>query len=138
MINIPTTEHPLIIRTDFSTQASWDDLTDEVQEPADPFVFNMEFLDDRANEGATVKQLMAALPEDYPHSFLVVADKLANTQPDHPLLVVDLLEEPGNKFRAIATQVAAIENNLSTANMGFDEFAEAVDETGVFRGLPES
>jgi hypothetical protein len=29
-----------------------------------------------------------------------------------------------------------IENNLSLANMDFEEFAEAVDPDGVFRGFP--
>jgi hypothetical protein len=28
-----------------------------------------------------------------------------------------------------------VENNLSLANMDFDEFADAVDADGVFRGL---
>jgi hypothetical protein len=137
MNTIPITDNPLIIRTDFSDQAAWDELTDEVQEPPDPFVFNMEFLDDRENNGATVEKIMAALPEDYPHSFLVIVDKTAISKPEHPLLIVDLLEDRGNKFRALAPHVASIENNLSLANMSFDEFAEAVDETGVFRGLPE-
>jgi hypothetical protein len=81
---------------------------------------------------------MAALPEDYPHTFMVVADSAAISQPDYPLLVVDLLEERGRQFRAVATEVASIENNLSIANMGFEEFAELVDENGVFRGIPET
>ena len=32
----------------------------------------MEIVDDRSNSGATVEQLMNALPKDYPHSFMVV------------------------------------------------------------------
>jgi hypothetical protein len=137
MKSIPVTETALIIRTDFSDQAAWESLTAVVQEPADPFIFGMEFLDDRENGGASVEQLMAALPEDYPHSFMVVADNLAVTRADHPLLVVDLFEERGREFRALAMHVSSIENNLSIANMGFEEFANAVDESGVFRGFPE-
>ena len=137
MKTIPTTESAQIIRTDFSDQTAWEGLTAAVREPADPFIFNMEILDDRERSGATVEQLLAALPEDYPHSFVVVADSIAISQPDHPLLVVDLMEERGRQFRALAAQVPSIENNLSIANMGFEEFAEAVDESGVFRGFPE-
>lgn len=59
------------------------------------------------------------------------------SQPDYPLLVVDLLEERGRQFRAVGAAVASIDNNLSIANMGFEKFAEAVDEHGVFRGFPE-
>jgi len=137
MKKIPVTESALIIRTDFSDQTAWERLTALAREPDDPFIFNMEFLDDAGNGGATVEQLMRALPDDYPHSFIVLADRVAISEPDYPLLVVDLEEERGRQFRALAAQVASIENNLSIANMGFEEFADSVDETGVFRGLPE-
>jgi hypothetical protein len=30
-----------------------------------------------------------------------------------------------------------VENNLSVSNMGFEEFADKVDQDGVFRGFPE-
>jgi hypothetical protein len=134
---IPTTESAQIIRTDFSDQTAWESLTAAAREPADPFMFNMEILDDRDRSGATVEHLLAALQADYPHSFLVVADSVAMSQPDHPLLVIDLMEERGRQFRALAAQVPSIENNLSIANMDFEEFADAVDEEGVFRGFPE-
>ena len=134
---IPTTENAQIIRTDFSDQMAWESLTATVLQPPDPFIFNMEILDEPDRSGATVEQQLATLPEDYPHSFLVVADSVAMSQPDHPMLVIDLMEERGRQFRAVAAQVPSIENNLSIANMDFEEFADAVDEGGVFRGFPE-
>src|SRR2546427_7472470 len=109
-MNIPTAENALLIRTDFSDQSAWKNLTAAMSEPADPFMFNMEIVDDRANSGATVEQLMGALPEDYPHSFMVVADGVAISQPDRPLLVVDLVEERGRQFRSVAAQIASIDN----------------------------
>jgi hypothetical protein len=135
-MNIPTSENALLIRTDFADQSAWKKLKVAVSEPGDPFIFNMEIVDDRANSGAAVEQVMAALPEDYPHSFIVVADGTAISRPDYPLLVVDLAEERGRQFRAIAAQIASIDNNLSIANMGFEEFAGLVDDGGVFRGIP--
>jgi len=135
-MNISTSENALLIRTDFSDQSAWNKLKTAVSEPEDPFIFTMEIVDDRPNSGATVGQVMDALPEDYPHSFIVVADSVAISQPDHPLLVVDLLEERGRQFRAVAAQVSSIDNNLSIGNMGFEEFAGLVDETGIFRGIP--
>lgn len=135
-MKIPITENALLIRTDFSDQNAWKKLTALVREPADPFIFNMEIVDDRLNSGATAEQLMGALPENYPHSFMVVADSVSISQPDHPLLIMDLSEERGRQFRAVASEVASIDNNLSIANMGFEEFAGLVDEAGVFRGIP--
>jgi hypothetical protein len=135
MSTIPITDNALIIRTDFSDEAVWESLCAEAREPEEPFVFNLEFLDDSGHNGATVEQLIAALPAGYPYSFLMVADTTAMRQPDHPLLVVDLADEPGRTFRCVPSQLAAIENNLSIGNMGFDEFAKAVDEEGVFHGI---
>jgi len=136
-MKIPPSESALLIRTDFSDESAWQKLLSEVRDPADPFIFNMEIVDNGANSSATVDQLMEAIPETYPHSFMVVADSMAISQPEHPLLVVDLFEERGRQFRAVAAQVASIDNNLSIFNMGFDEFAELADDAGVFRGIPE-
>jgi hypothetical protein len=135
-MSIPATENAVLIRTDFSNQSEWEGLTAAVREAPDPFIFNMEIIDDRTNINATVEDLMSSLPKDYPHSFMVIADNVAISNPDYPLLVVDLFEERGRQFRAVATEIASIENNLSIANMGFEEFAELVDDTGVFRGIP--
>lgn len=135
IMSIPTSENALLIRTDFSDQTAWDTLIATAREPGDIFIFNMKVVDDRANSGMGVEQLMAALPEGYPHSFMVVVDSVAISQPDHPLLVVDLLEEPGRRFRAIASVISQIDSNLSIANMGFEEFARLVDAGGVFRGI---
>jgi|SRR5262245_44254220 len=135
-MKIPLAEHALLIRTDFSDPGAWQKLLTAVRNPADPFIFDMEIVDDRANADATVEQLVEALPQAYPHSFMVVADSMAISQPEHPLLVVDLYVERGRQFRAVAAEIAPIDNNLSIANMDFEEFAELVDDAGVFRGIP--
>lgn len=135
MKKIPVTENALVIRTDFSDQAAWERLLAIMREPEEPFIFVMEVLEDRNNDGATVEQLMAALPENYPHNFMTVVDNVAISEPDHPVLVVDLGHEPGCQFRAVAAEVPSIDNNLSISNMGFEEFAQLVDESGVFRGV---
>ena len=52
--------------------------------------------------------------------------------------MVDLYGSRGRSFRATPSQIQAIQNNLSIANMGFEEFAEAVGEGGIFRGFPKA
>ncbi len=137
MKKLPATENALLIRTDFGDEAAWKRLVKAARKPSDPFIFNMEVVNNKEYSGATVEQLKEALPERCPHSFIVVADSAATSQPEYPLLVVDLSEQLGRQFRAVAAEVAAIDNTLSIANMGFEEFAALVDEGGVFRGLPE-
>ncbi len=133
---IPITENPLIIRTDFSDDAVWKKIVSALQQPDDSlFLFNMELLEDPQYTDATADMLVTSVPKDYQHPFIAIADSDTMLGPEHPLLMIDLADEPGNQFRAIPASVAAIENNLSIANMGFDEFAQEVDDDEIFRGI---
>ncbi len=140
MKQIPETENALVLRTDFSNQAVWERICGIIQKPVGIFGFlaNVKFLDDLEYAGLTKDQLLELIPKDYSHSFIIVVDRTAISLPDYPLLVVDLYERSGREFRAVPSQIQGIENNLSIANMDFEEFAEAVDESGVFRGFPKS
>lgn len=136
----PTTDNPVVIRTDFGNQEAWDTVCGLIRAPVheenSTFYANVDFVEHGQYRNLSVAELLAALPRDYKHSFLFVVDRDALSSPDFPILVVDLYESRGRSFRTIPTQVQSIENNLSIANMDFEEFAEAVDERGVFRGIP--
>ena len=140
MKRIPETENALVLRTDFSDQAAWDGICAAIQKPVGIFRFraNVEFLDEPQYANLTRDQLLNLIPPNYNHSFIIVADRTTISQLDHPLLIVDLYERSGNEFRSIPSQIQGIENNLSIANMDFEEFAESIDEDGIFRGFPES
>ncbi len=140
MKQIPQTENPLVLRTDFSSQDVWEEICGTIREPVGDFGFlaNVEFLDNAEYSGIYKARLLELLPKNYNHSFIIIVDRTSITLLDHPLLIVDLYERSGYEFRAIPSQVQAIENNLSIANMDFEEFADAVDEDGVFRGFPMS
>ena len=58
-----------------------------------------------------------------------VADSVALTLPDHPVLVVDLLDDR-QPFRCILSELWGVENNLNLANLGWEEC-----QGGVFRGF---
>jgi hypothetical protein len=98
----------------------------------------VDFLDDVEYRDITKGQLLGLVPENYSHMFIIVVDRTASSSPDFPLLIVDLYDGSGREFRAIPSQIQAIENNLSIANMDFEEFADSVDDDGVFRGFPEN
>jgi hypothetical protein len=67
-----------------------------------------------------------------------LVDTKALADHEHPVLVVDLQEDPGRSFRVVPSEAWGVENNLRLANMDFAEFADSVDEDGVFRGFPEA
>jgi hypothetical protein len=76
------------------------------------------------------------LPPSSQRPFVFLADSDAFSQPDYPVLVVDLLDEPGRTFRVDPSEAWGVENNLRLANMNFADFADAIDPDGVFRGFP--
>jgi hypothetical protein len=131
---IPETEDALVLRTDFSNSAAWESICAAIRQPVGEFQPYVEFLSDPEYDGAGVEQILSGIPEDYNHTFLFIVDHLALTHPEQPVLVLDLDFERGRSFRVVPSQMWAIENNLSIANMDFEEFAEAADADGIFRG----
>lgn len=99
------------------------------------FVAYVEFVSDTQFEGLAGAKLLQSIPDGYVHNFIVLVDAHALCQQDFPVLIVDLYDSPGREFRALAREVQGIENNLSIANMGFEEFADNIDTDGVFRGF---
>ncbi|MEU0206662.1 DUF6924 domain-containing protein [Streptomyces canus] len=87
----------------------------------------------RQCEGLTPDRALGLIPAEYQHAVVVLADSINVASTERPLLVADLRAERRRCVRVVAAELWSIENNLSGANMDFDEFADAVD--GVFRGL---
>jgi tetratricopeptide (TPR) repeat protein len=132
---IPATENTLALRTDFADEAAWSALCAVIQNPDADFTANVDLVNDPKYGGLQADQLLALLPADSFQPIAFIIDREALTRPDHPILVVDLQDEPGRTFRVVGSALWAVENNLSIANMEFSEFAEAVDEDGIFRGF---
>jgi hypothetical protein len=142
MKQLPKTTNPLVVRTDFEDQKAWNAICEilraPVPDPNGPFRAHVDLLEDTEYRDFTKEELLAAVPELYGHSFLMVVDKTAVSNPEFPILAVDLAETRGRSFRALPSQIQGIENNLSIANMGFEEFADAVDADGIVRGFPKT
>jgi hypothetical protein len=134
---LPQSQAALVIRTDFSDDAAWAAIGAAIlQLTEEGFGAHVEFVDDTAYRGLSKDQLLDLVPEDEERPFfLMIVDDVTVRSPEHPILVVDLWREPGRGFRAVPAAVQSIENNLSIANMDFAEFADAVDEDGIFRGF---
>lgn len=135
MNQIPLIERTLALRTCFGDEAAWQTLCEAIQNPDEEFHASVEFVNDREYSGVTAQDLPELVSEEAELAFAFIIDRRALDDPEHPILVVDLLDEPGRSFRVIREELWAVENNLSLANMEFDDFASAVDAEGVFRGL---
>lgn len=139
MPTLPVTEDTLLLRTDYSDQATWDEVRDAMLSPSPDFGFQayVEGLYDRIS----VETLVAANPPDEAnderHSFFFIVDDTTIAHAEHPILCVDLFDEPGRTFRIIPSEPWAVENNLAVGNMSFDEFAAEVDADGILRGLDD-
>ena len=132
---IPTTENVLTLRTDFSDESAWKALCAALHDPEDEFSPSLDFVSDTTYEGITADELPLLLPEDSSISFAFIIDRNALTDPDHPILVIDLQDKPGRTFRVTPSSLGDVANNLSIANMDFDEFAKAAGPDGIFRGF---
>jgi hypothetical protein len=138
---LPKSDSTLLLRTDFSDDAAWAALCEAVQVPSEEgFQAHLDCISDPVYDELTVEQLVRLAPKggDHNHVFAFVADRIALTEPEQPILVVDLYDEPGRTFRVIPREVWGVENNLSIANMDYSEFADNADPDGVFRGFSPS
>jgi hypothetical protein len=138
---LPKTQDPLVLRTDFDDDDAWTTICGLIRRPrhdmGSEFVAYVEFLENRDFRDLSVQELLERVPADYNPTFIFVADKAAMEPNEFPVLVVDLYDERGRTFRAIPSQIQGIENNLSIANMSFYDFADNVDDDGVFRDFKD-
>jgi hypothetical protein len=138
---LPLSYCPLLVRTDFTDRAGWEAVRDAALAPSvpDEFRANLEVVDDPAYDGLTARELIDLQPQasdiqQQVLGFAVDAQTLAH--PDHPILVIGWWGDTrGRQFRVIPNEMWSVENNLSQANIDFDEFAGHVDPEGIFRGF---
>lgn len=137
MKKIPDTRAALMLRTDFSDEAAWQALCTaiEMPTPINGFEADVEFVSDTEFDGITVEQVLADLPSSQWQTFLFIVDRQTITDPEHPILVVDLYDEPGRTFRVIPSAMWDVENNLTLANVDFEIYVEDADSDGVYRGF---
>ncbi|MEU4730801.1 hypothetical protein [Streptomyces sp. NPDC023588] len=129
----------LVLRTDFGDEAAWSAVRAALdaagEYPHATYVSELGFA------GVAIQALLdeeATADEADQITYTFLADATTMHDPGHPLLAVDLSEEPGRTFRVPARWFPDISANLSIANMDFAEFADAADGSGTFRGIDES
>jgi hypothetical protein len=136
MTGLPSTEASLLVRTDFSDDAAWEETkAAALAENEDGFRAYARVVDDPTLREATWQDLRgAALDLELRAAVLFVADRAALAG-DHPLQVVDLSRESRPPFRCLARELWGVDNNLNLANMDWEDYADNVEADGIYRGF---
>ena len=123
-----------LVRADFGDDEAWRSLlAAATSESPDGFRAELRIVDDERLAGRSTAELLG---EDWHGAaVLFVADRQSLTNPERPILCVDLLDQPGRSFRCIPSELWGVENNLRLANMDWDDFATVVDDNGIHRGF---
>lgn len=151
--SVGATQNAPVVRTDFSDDAAWRAIGENIlrldpqlQKAIDVMkAFNpstaaaetpafVDLIDDRQYAGMTPEQLLALVPETAKYDCLYIVDAQTVSQPEHPVLVVDVRRQRGRTFRTVPSEIQIIESNLSISNVDWEDFADDVDASGVFRG----
>ncbi|MEU3795916.1 DUF6924 domain-containing protein [Streptomyces fructofermentans] len=134
----------LIVRTDYADEESWRAVAAALMQPwgDEDYEAQVYFVDDPAWAGATADEVLEAVSADEELSVVFLADHVTMHSTHQGLLAVTTIpkddyeqleeyegiREFGREFRTTPAGVHDIYANLSTANMDFEEFAEAAGE----------
>jgi len=134
---LPDTKDVLVLRTDFSNDGKWERVCNLIAEPSpeDGFKAVVDFLSEKKFNGLESKELLTGIAKNYKHFFIFIVDGTTIAHREHPVLCIDLKDNPGDTLRVIPSEMWGIESNLSISNMDFEEFKSSVDPDGVFRGF---
>jgi hypothetical protein len=145
---------PWVIRTGNFPDALWDRVCSQIAEPQteNRFLAYVQFVDDTRYIGKSIGDVVRMLPDNYPGSFCFIVDDGTFSSDEHTIAVVSFLPEWNEElagfdrkppceienkqikhFRARPSTIQSIQNNLSLANMDFEDFANYVDDDGVYR-----
>ncbi len=138
MKDLPDSANSLVVRTDFSDEAAWARICGEIEAPVGEFRAYVSFVSDPDFDGLSISALTSLGQRDPTRGYMFIVDRISLTDAEHPILVLDLADEPEPTFRVVPREMWSVENNLSIANMDWLDFADSVDADGVFRGFPDA
>jgi hypothetical protein len=130
---LPATELTLLVRTDFTDDASWRALMEahgKLPKNGGDDEFDLEFqlesvvVDDREFEHLQPGQVPALVPPEEHTIMVALADAETMADPKHPLFVVDLYDTPGQATRVPLAEAGLMAVNLEIANMDFSDFVD--------------
>ncbi len=145
---------PWVIRNENFADTLWERVCSQISEPQteNRFLAYVQFVDDKQYIGNSIGDVVRMLPDNYPGSFCFIVDDDTFSSDEHTIAVVSFLREWNEEldgfdwtphcdiedkqirqFRARPSTIQSIQNNLSLGNMDFEDFANYVDDDGVYR-----
>ena len=130
-------ENTPLVRTWFGDEGGWRELLSATRAPSiDGFLAYVDVVEDPSLDGATPSQVAALLPTKSEYSIAILADQRSMTDAEQPLLVVlDNGSGDPPELRVVPSALWCIENNMSLANMYWEDFVGAADKDGVLRSV---
>src|SRR5215208_330327 len=87
---LPDSDQSLVVRTDFSDDATWAEVRTAFAAPVGDFQAFLEFVDDREYDGASTSQIVEMRPANEGMTFVFLADRETMMQSEHTALVLEL------------------------------------------------
>ena len=130
-----TDAYPVLVRTSFTSPAAWDAVVRGFTTPSpDGFLPNVGVVDDRAFEGMSAASVLAGLPDGH-RSVVFIADEVTETSEELLVMAIRPAITPMQSFRLSPAEAWSVENNLTLANMDWEDFMRATGPDGVFWGF---
>ena len=133
-IQLPQSDYPLLIRTDFSNNTKWGIIVNQVNSPANGYDPAITFINDRKYEGLTIEQLPQFELDQEEHDFIFLADAETMSHKEGAILCLDLADNFGEGFRVLPECISEVANNLFITNCDFKDFQNTTASDGVYRG----
>lgn len=120
-----------VVRTDFSDEALWQSLLDDMNNVRYdfPYITGVIVVDDAANDSLAPEQLRQELPEGS-HG-VAIADTTALTSPQHLILMTPYSPDD-TPFRVPANAIGLVVNPLVVGRLFWWELALDLGDDGIF------
>ncbi len=132
-MSVFTGEDTPLVRLCFSEDAAWLRLLGEIERENDDGFRAWVQVVERPDLGGNSVEDWAQLAQECGFRLVIFADERAQVG-DGTLLCVNP-KSPSQSFRCPPDHLWSPENNLSLANMDFEEFVTASDAGGIYRGF---
>lgn len=124
--------HPLVIRTDYSSDKTWKHIQKSILNPDSEYQLapEVELINDISLKDTSTENIKDVI-SDYQHAFLAIADSTTMKSDPPLLLIIGCNDYKGLQFRCSSFELWFIDHNLSTGNLSFDEICNSIDSSGI-------